>query len=29
MAAHETLAWPSTYGDQAKPRMGFFTDTSI
>src|SRR5205807_7398246 len=25
----ETHAWPSTYGDQAKPRMGFFTDTSV
>ncbi len=22
-------AWPETYGDEAKPRMGFFTDTSI
>ena len=22
-------AWPDTYGDEAKPRMGFFTDTSI
>ena len=22
-------AWPGTYGDEAKPRMGFFTDTSI
>jgi formate dehydrogenase iron-sulfur subunit len=22
-------AWPDTYGDDAKPRMGFFTDTSI
>ena len=29
MAAHETLAWPDSYGDKAKPRMGFFTDTSI
>ena len=27
--AHETLAWPDTYGHEAKPRMGFFTDTSI
>ncbi len=25
----ETHAWPSTYGEQAKPRMGFFTDTSV
>jgi formate dehydrogenase iron-sulfur subunit len=22
-------AWPDTYGDDAKPRLGFFTDTSI
>jgi len=22
-------AWPDTYGEMAKPRMGFFTDTSI
>jgi formate dehydrogenase iron-sulfur subunit len=22
-------AWPDTYGDEARPRMGFFTDTSI
>jgi formate dehydrogenase iron-sulfur subunit len=22
-------AWPDAYGDEAKPRMGFFTDTSI
>ena len=22
-------AWPDTYGDEAKPRMGFFTDTSV
>ncbi len=22
-------AWPGTYGGEAKPRMGFFTDTSI
>jgi formate dehydrogenase iron-sulfur subunit len=27
--AHETLAWPGSYGDKAKPRMGFFTDTSV
>jgi formate dehydrogenase iron-sulfur subunit len=25
----ETHAWPSTYGEQAKRRMGFFTDTSV
>jgi formate dehydrogenase iron-sulfur subunit len=25
----ETLSWPSSYGDDAKPRMGFFTDTSV
>jgi formate dehydrogenase iron-sulfur subunit len=25
----ETHAWPGSYGEQAKPRMGFFTDTSI
>jgi formate dehydrogenase iron-sulfur subunit len=25
----ETPAWPGTYGDEAKPRMGFFTDTSV
>jgi formate dehydrogenase iron-sulfur subunit len=24
-----TVGWPETYGDQAKERMGFFTDTSI
>jgi formate dehydrogenase iron-sulfur subunit len=24
-----TIAWPDTYGDRAKPRMGFFTDTSV
>ncbi len=22
-------AWPDTYGDEAMPRMGFFTDTSV
>jgi formate dehydrogenase iron-sulfur subunit len=22
-------AWPDTYGDEAKPRVGFFTDTSV
>jgi formate dehydrogenase iron-sulfur subunit len=25
----QTVAWPSTYGENAKPRMGFFTDTSV
>ncbi len=25
----ETVAWPGSYGDQAKPRVGFFTDTSV
>jgi formate dehydrogenase iron-sulfur subunit len=25
----EPAAWPDTYGDEAKPRVGFFTDTSI
>ena len=25
----ETRAWPSSYGAEAKPRMGFFTDTSV
>ncbi len=25
----ETHAWPGSYGSEAKPRMGFFTDTSI
>jgi formate dehydrogenase iron-sulfur subunit len=25
----ETGSWPGSYGDEAKPRMGFFTDTSI
>src|SRR5689334_12153432 len=24
-----TEAWPETYGDEAKPRMGFFTDTTV
>jgi formate dehydrogenase iron-sulfur subunit len=23
------LSWPESYGDEAQPRMGFFTDTSI
>ncbi len=25
----ETYAWPGSYGEQAQPRMGFFTDTSV
>src|SRR6185312_1016777 len=25
----ETEAWPQSYGDEARPRMGFFTDTSV
>ncbi len=25
----ETIAWPSTYGPEAQPRKGFFTDTSV
>src|SRR5437588_1855048 len=25
----ETHAWPGTYGAEAQPRMGFFTDTSV
>jgi formate dehydrogenase iron-sulfur subunit len=25
----ETDSWPSSYGEAAKPRMGFFTDTSV
>jgi len=25
----ETPAWPGTYGADAKPRVGFFTDTSV
>jgi formate dehydrogenase iron-sulfur subunit len=25
----ETIAWPSSYGEEAKPRVGFFTDTSV
>jgi formate dehydrogenase iron-sulfur subunit len=27
--SHQTLAWPGSYGDESKPRMGFFTDTSL
>jgi formate dehydrogenase iron-sulfur subunit len=29
VSATETRSWPGSYGDDAKPRMGFFTDTSI
>jgi formate dehydrogenase iron-sulfur subunit len=25
----ETPVWPDSYGDDAKPRVGFFTDTSV
>ena len=25
----DTHTWPDDYGDQAQPRMGFFTDTSL
>ena len=25
----QTHAWPATYGDEARPRVGFFTDTSL
>ena len=25
----ETHAWPGSYGDEAQPRVGFFTDTSV
>jgi formate dehydrogenase iron-sulfur subunit len=25
----DTVSWPSSYGDRARPRMGFFTDTSL
>jgi formate dehydrogenase iron-sulfur subunit len=25
----ETVSWPSSYGEKAQPRMGFFTDTSL
>jgi formate dehydrogenase iron-sulfur subunit len=27
--AEHTVTWPSTYGPEAQPRMGFFTDTSV
>ncbi len=29
MSLLETHAWPQSYGEAAKPRMGFFTDTSV
>jgi formate dehydrogenase iron-sulfur subunit len=31
MSAYQLQAtsWPATYGEQARPRMGFFTDTSV
>ena len=29
MNAVETPAWPDSYGADAKPRVGFFTDTSV
>jgi len=25
----KTVAWPASYGDEARPRKGFFTDTSV
>jgi len=25
----QTVSWPSTYGERARPRVGFFTDTSV
>jgi formate dehydrogenase iron-sulfur subunit len=25
----ETKVWPGSYGEEARPRMGFFTDTSV
>jgi formate dehydrogenase iron-sulfur subunit len=28
-AAAKPLAWPEAYGDEAGPRLGFFTDTSV
>jgi formate dehydrogenase iron-sulfur subunit len=27
--AEHTVAWPSSYGERARPRVGFFTDTSV
>ncbi len=29
MSGIETHDWPGSYGDEARPRMGFFTDTSL
>jgi formate dehydrogenase iron-sulfur subunit len=29
MSELHVTAWPGSYGEQAKPRMGFFTDTSL
>ena len=29
MLEEHTYAWPATYGHDARPRMGFFTDTSV
>jgi formate dehydrogenase iron-sulfur subunit len=29
VSAPKTPAWPSTWGEEAKPRMGFFTDTTV
>jgi formate dehydrogenase iron-sulfur subunit len=29
LETHPAEAWPRSYGDEAKPRVGFFTDTSI
>jgi len=28
-AAPHTPAWPSTWGEEAQPRLGFFTDTTV
>ncbi|MBX5468328.1 MAG: 4Fe-4S dicluster domain-containing protein [Thermoleophilaceae bacterium] len=28
-AARQPRAWPGAYGDEARPRVGFFTDTSV
>ncbi len=28
-ARHPTPAWPESWGEQAEPRVGFFTDTSV
>jgi formate dehydrogenase iron-sulfur subunit len=29
LEVHHARGWPSSYGAEAKPRMGFFTDTSV